>query len=208
MPVFRSGGKIPPWCELEFFEIVSVPAGQTRRFYRKHAREKLGIVEGACRVDTGCKTIDSGVGAVLDIDGEAFDIRDVQHDVTVVCMGGRWGEEVGGAGVFTVDNVERPANQGDPAAYDRRTDFDSHFHDCDEYWIVVRGECEAVSEGKRYRLKPGDCLATGMGHHHDVPCVIDRVTAVYFETTLEGRKRLGHLWEHTHGKAEPMTDRV
>jgi mannose-6-phosphate isomerase-like protein (cupin superfamily) len=57
-------------------------------------------------------------------------------------------------------------------------------------------------------MGPGDCLAIGMGHHHDFPLVTLPVRAVYFETTLEGEKRRGHLWEHTHGPAVPWLDRV
>lgn len=29
----------------------------------------------------------------------------------------------------------------------------------------------------------------------------------YFETTMMGEKRRGHLWEHTHGKAQPQAER-
>jgi len=34
------------------------------------------------------------------------------------------------------------------------------------------------------------------------------LNAVYFETTLEGAMRDGHLWEHSHGKAVPAVERV
>jgi hypothetical protein len=47
-----------------------------------------------------------------------------------------------------------------------------------------------------------------MGHHHDFPQVREPVWAVYFETTLRGAKRRGHLWEHTHGPARPTVDYV
>ena len=47
-----------------------------------------------------------------------------------------------------------------------------------------------------------------MGHHHDFPEVFEPVRAVYFETTLEGQKRRGHLWEHTHGPSAPAPGRV
>lgn len=79
---------------------------------------------------------------------------------------------------------------------------------CDEYWIVLEGTGVAVSEGKHYAVGPGDCLATGMGHHHDFPTASAPVHAVYFETTLGGERRRGHLWNHTHGPAQPRLDRV
>ena len=67
-----------------------------------------------------------------------------------------------------------------------------------------------ASKGKFYDIGPGDCLATGMGWHHDVLNVIGdgAVEGAYFEGSLEGQKRPGHLWEPHHGKAVPCTDRV
>jgi mannose-6-phosphate isomerase-like protein (cupin superfamily) len=92
--------------------------------------------------------------------------------------------------------------------YAKETRFDSHYHDCDEYWIVFEGRGVAVSEGRSYEVGPGDCIATGMGHHHDFPQAFEPVRAVYFETTMEGQKRRGHLWDHTHGLAKPKADRT
>jgi hypothetical protein len=31
---------------------------------------------------------------------------------------------------------------------------------------------------------------------------------VFFETSLEGEKRVGHLWQHTHGLAHPKPERT
>jgi len=123
-------------------------------------------------------------------------------------MCGRWGDETGGAGIFTVSKADNPSDRGDPIDYPKETNFDNHYHDCDEYWILFEGRGVAVSEGKRYEVGPGDCIVTGMGHHHDFPQVFEPVKAVYFETTIEGKKRRGHLWNHTHGPAEPKKDRV
>jgi len=81
-------------------------------------------------------------------------------------------------------------------------------HDCDEYWILVEGGGVVYSENKKYDVEAGDCVITGRGHHHDFPMANGHVYAVYFETTLEGAMRDGHLWEHSHGKAVPAADRV
>ena len=99
-------------------------------------------------------------------------------------------------------------NRGDPVGYRKQTAFDNHYHDCDEYWILFEGSGVAASEGRLYDVGPGDCVATGMGHHHDFPIVREPVKAVYFETTMEGQRRRGHLWNHTHGAAEPRPERV
>jgi hypothetical protein len=34
------------------------------------------------------------------------------------------------------------------------------------------------------------------------------VRSVFFETTMGGKKRRRHLWEHTDGPAEPKMERV
>ena len=100
--------------------------------------------------------------------------------------------------------VDDPHDRGDPVSYPKATAFDAHYHDCDEYWIIFEGEGVAVSEGIAYDVAPGDCIATGMGHHHDFPQASETVRAVFFETTLKGDKRRGHLWNHTHGPAQPQ----
>ena len=100
-----------------------------------------------------------------------------------------------------------PHNAGDLADYERNASFDNHYHDCDEYWIVFSGSGRVVSEGISYEVGVGDCIATGCGHHHDFPMVYEPVSAVFFETTIIGEKRPGHLWNHKHGQAKPNAGR-
>lgn len=209
-------GNAPAWCEMQFFEIVQLAPGEERTMQREGEREKLIVVEG--EVDLG-RSGSSGVvrlaaGAQHDMragDG-SYTVaapREGPGETIVVRMCGAWGDETGGSGLFSVVNADDPGDDGgDPVDYPKTTRFDRHFHDCDEYWIIVRGRGVAVSEGRSYEVGPGDCIATGMGHHHDFPQVFEPVKAVYFETTLRGRKRRGHLWEHTHGPAEPDPARV
>jgi mannose-6-phosphate isomerase-like protein (cupin superfamily) len=123
-------------------------------------------------------------------------------------MCGHWDEETGGSGIFTVGPDDGRQDGGDPVDYPKDTSFDNHYHDCDEYWIVLDGKGIAVSEGESYEVGSGDCIATGMGHHHDFPQVFEAIRAVYFETTIEGKKRRGYLWNHTHGQAEPIMNRI
>jgi len=196
MPVFGSGeGQAPKWCELEYFEIVRVPAGQGYLFARRGRKEKLILADGRCNLSVAGELMEAQEGANLDLpeDGGQFEVIEALQDSILVRMCGRWGQETGGSGIFTVTQ--------DGA-------FERHYHDCDEYWIILRGRGLAVSEGKEYEVGPGDCVATGMGHQHDFTRVYEPVKAVYFETTLEGRKRRGHLWEGVHGKAEPQVERI
>ncbi|MCZ7543520.1 MAG: hypothetical protein M5R40_08270 [Anaerolineae bacterium] len=93
----------------------------------------------------------------------------VHVDTVLVRMAGHWGDELGGSGVFFSGKSSAPEDRGDPVDYPKETDFDNHYHDCDEYWILWAGRGTVVSEGKFYEVGPGDCVATGMGHHHDFP---------------------------------------
>lgn len=210
MPVFRSGkGLAPDWCELEYFEIVELPVGSSHEFKRVGKKEKLIVVKGGCCIAFGGGKIDASQRTNLDLDTSDghFSVSEVSSDSTLVRMCGHWGEETGGAGIFTVGAADGRQDKGDPVDYPKDTSFDNHYHDCDEYWIVFDGKGIAVSEGKSYEVGPGDCIATGMGHHHDFPQVFETIRGVYFETTIEGKKRRGHLWNHTHGQAEPAIDR-
>ena len=211
MPVFRSGpGLAPEWCELEFFEIVQIPPGSTHCFGRVGEKEKLMVGAGKCRIEFEGRTVDAEEGANLDLTTEQgrFDVTEVESGATLIRMCGRWGAETGGSGLFRGVNPVERMDKGDPVAYPKETNFDNHFHDCDEYWIIFEGRGVAVSEGEHYQVGPGDCVATGMGHHHDFPLVFEPVRAVYFETTMQGRRRRGHLWEIEHGPAKPLADRV
>jgi mannose-6-phosphate isomerase-like protein (cupin superfamily) len=211
MPVFRSGkGLAPAWCELEYFDIVELSPGDSHTFERLGKKEKLIVAKGECTVSYGGETVSAPRGANLDLtapDG-AFKVTDVAAGTMIVRMCGRWGDEVGGSGVFGSKHSDNPVEQGDPTDYAKHTDLDNHYHDCDEYWIIAEGRGVAVTEGKHYEVGPGDCVATGMGHHHDIAEIYEPILGVWFETTLEGRNRLGHLWNHKHGTAEPQADRV
>jgi len=210
MPAFKSGkGNSPEWCELEYFEIVKLSQGAAHAFERL-CKEKLIVGRGQCRIAFDGQTVDAEEGANLDLvsqDGR-YEITEALSDVTLIRMCGRWGDETGGSGIFGGKTSESPHDDGDAVTYAKSTDFDNHYHDCDEYWIIFEGRALAVSEGRTYEIGPGDCVATGMGQHHDLPQVIEPLRGVWFETTLEGQGRRGHLWDHTHGPAEPKPDRI
>jgi mannose-6-phosphate isomerase-like protein (cupin superfamily) len=193
----------PPWCELAHAEIVRLRAGETWRPERRGPRERVVVVSGRCEVATGddVQRAASRSRYALDEPTSVLAVTRVWEPTTVVRLAGRWGDETGGFGVFTVAEASAPADRGDPVDYVKRTNLDSHYHDCDEYWIVVDGRGVAVSEGRRYAVGPGDCVITAQGQHHDFPEAAEPVLAVYFETTLRGQRRRGHLWEHTHGPA-------
>ena len=211
MPVFKAGeGQAPKWSELEFFEMIELLPGMQKKVPFRGPKERYINIRGEVTI-----VIDSVVPEEALVKYRYIDVTKVDELVlmsvnggAVMRMAGNWGEEIGGTGVFPVFQSDRPQNPGDPTQYERNASFDNHYHDCDEYWIVYSGSGRAVSEGITYDVGVGDCIATGRGHHHDFPYVKETVSAVFFETTLIGRKRIGHLWNHKDGQPEPETDRV
>ncbi len=67
-----------------------------------------------------------------------------------------------------------------------------HFHDCNEYWIIISGRGRATSEGKEYDLGPGDMLLTEAGFEHSL-VVTEPMVAVYFYGQMPEHGRWGHL---------------
>ncbi len=211
MPLFRSGrGEAPAWAEVEFFGILRLRPGETMTIRRDSPREHVYLVSGECtlRGSTDTTGLKSGDDLAVDSLPGTYDIRCGAVPAIAVRICGRWGTPTGPSGVFHLDAGGEGRNEGDPVEYPRETTFDNHYHDCDEYWIIVEGRCEAVSGGRRFMLGPGDCLVTGKGHHHDIPIVVEPVTGVYFEGTLEGEERSGHLWNYRDGPARPDPQRV
>jgi mannose-6-phosphate isomerase-like protein (cupin superfamily) len=205
MPIVRENRDLPPWSELESFQIVDVPPGREIAWEAAWVANKLVVVDGTVGVQVEGVDQELAEGAVLDAAAGRHPLT-AAGGATVVLIGGHWGQDCGGSGVFTAAEVDDPHDGGDPVDYPKRTRFDRHYHDCDEYWIIVRGRGTAVSEGSHYQVGPGDCVATRMGVHHDLPLAPEPIRGVYFETTLGGQRRLGHLWEHTHGPAIPASD--
>ncbi len=211
MPLFRSGKhEAPPWCEVESFEIIELAENETRTLRRECPRERLFVVTGGCLLVGAQSSVAMAEGDQhkIETQGPAYQLDSTSGPAKIVRLCGRWGDATGSSGVFHLENVTNPENQGDPVPYPRETAFDNHYHDCDEYWVIVEGRCAAVSEDRLFLLSPGDCLVTGAGHHHDIPIVVKPVTGVYFEGTLEGKMRAGHLWEHRDGPASPDPGRM
>lgn len=211
MPVVHQGDKMPDWCEMESFQLISLAEGESASLAPTGAKEEIVVCEGAVRVEATGIEIRLDTGGKLDLDDPhrpSVRLRAVGGPALVFHASGRW-ESVTSSGIFPVFAGDPPANQT-PHDYPKSTTFDNHYHDCDEYWIFFAGRCRAVSEGKFYDVGPGDCVVTGMGWHHDVQCMLGDggAAAIWFEGTLEGQKRVGHLWEPVHGRAEPRADRV
>ena len=125
---------------------------------------------------------------------------------TLIRIAGNWNTKHGNCGVFELNASSTPKNIGDATEYECNTQFDNHFHDCDEFWILYEGGGEVVTEGKRFQVSAGDCVYTKAGEHHDFPIVNKTIKGVWFETSYIGEMREGHLWNHTHNKTESKNE--
>lgn len=194
MPVFKGWPSIAPsWSEMEYFEIIEVPRNIILSFQRRSAKEKLFAGAGSCTVLMGDEKKDLNYGESTDVASDIFHVSAFESPVTLIRIGGHWDGELGGSGVFSMDMSPGAKNTGDPAGYPRNTLFDNHYHDCDEFWIIFKGQALVYSEGKPYEIGRGDCVATKRGSHHDIAGIYETLHGVYFETTLRGQKRPGHL---------------
>jgi mannose-6-phosphate isomerase-like protein (cupin superfamily) len=212
MTVFRHNQPSPNWCELKGFEILDLENGAQLSRTRAETRQRLLCTLGTVQIRHSAGTIVLKENQFLDLH-DATRERDwsalaCSPKAQLVTLSGAWGTDISGCGTFRVVAEPGVAHIGDPVTYPKATRVDPHYHDCDEYWIILEGRGKVMVGGKTMDTGPGDCVPIGMGHHHDMPLVDAPVKAVFFETTLEGEKRIGHLWNHTHGPARPQPERM
>lgn len=195
----------PDWCELRQFDIITLKLGDGCSVERRQLRERLLVTDGRFLLAAGDTTMVLRQGQFFDLPAEQDSLTVTASTATAeaIQLSGTWGDEIAGCGIWTIENTANPSDQGDPVSYAKHTRMDSHYHDYDEYWFILDGHATGVVSDEPYDLKAGDCLAIGTGHHHDLPDVQSTMRGAFFETTLLREKRLGHLWEHTHGKAVP-----
>ncbi|MFB9274164.1 cupin domain-containing protein [Cohnella cellulosilytica] len=53
-----------------------------------------------------------------------------------------------------------------------------HYHDCNEYWVIVSGRGICTTEGDTYEIGPGDLVLTKQGDEHSL-VVTEEMAAVY-----------------------------
>lgn len=210
MSIFRKGGSVPDWCELRDFDAVELGAEERQAIKRAQPREIIVSIYGTGQVFSAAGSVAIAEGQFVAIpDGiDEYELRSHGRPASFMRLAGNWGSEIGGCGVFRVNPGDGPRNVGDPVSYPKLTAIDSHYHDYDEYWIVLDGSAVVRIDEEDFVVRRGDCIATGRGHHHDIPIVHGPFRAVYIETTLTGQKRIGHLWNHRHGKAVPDMSRI
>lgn len=182
----------PEWSEVKFAVIVNF--NSTLKIDNQYDKMFVVVLSGKCFVENNVLINEYYLTTKKVVEFKTDD------DCKILVIKGIWQEETGSFGLFKITNSDNPKNIGDPVKYKRKTDFDNHYHDCDEYWFIYGGKALCYSENKQYNVGLGDCLLTKAGEHHDIVDIKEELTGFYFETTLIGKKRKGHLWNHTHDK--------
>lgn len=202
MPVFNiAKGPIPEWCELNLIDIHVIPEGDSLDFSLENEKEILFCGSGQFEVGlvSGQKRVAIDARVMLGVKDVEYQVRSLENS-TVIRIGGNWPDESGSSGVFHLYESRNPQNKGDDHPYRRNTVMDYHYHDCNEYWIFYSGSGGIITDdGRVYDIAAGDCVVTRAGIHHDMHWVNRELHGVYLETSLKGKKRPGHLWNHTHG---------
>lgn len=204
MPVVKNYTELPDWAEVKFYEIINLKPNFIIDIHNKYNKEVVFIVSGVSTIISNfeMKYLKAGSYHEFNSGIKKYSIQTGNEYCLIVRITGNWSNECGTKGVFVIENSALPKNIGDASEYDeiRKTDFDNHFHDCDEYWIIVNGSGKISTEGKLFEIESGNCVVTQAGIHHDFIDIYKTVHGVYFETSLKGLKREGHLWNHTHSK--------
>jgi mannose-6-phosphate isomerase-like protein (cupin superfamily) len=76
-----------------------------------------------------------------------------------------------------------------------------HYHDCNEYWIIVNGKGICTTEGNTYEIGAGDLVLTKQGDEHSL-IVTEEMTAVYIYGVLPLGGRLGHLFRSAEERSK------
>jgi len=207
MVVFREGtDNAPAWSDVRNFDTFSLPLGGSLVLSRRDEREVILVSAGNLLFDDGFEQVVLREGQFVVVAGgiKSVTLSSTIRPAEIVRFGGNWKPGVYGCGLFEVSLQSRCQFVGDPVGYPKKTDFDSHYHDYDEYWLLLSGSGTVVVSDKQFPVRKGDCLAIEKWRHHDFPLVDQPVKVAYLEVGLRAPGRLGHLWNYLHGEP-PVT---
>lgn len=70
-----------------------------------------------------------------------------------------------------------------------------HYHDCNEYWIIISGKGICTTEGTTYEIGPGDMVLTKQGDEDSLDVTAEMV-AVYFYGVLPPGGSISHRYRN------------
>jgi quercetin dioxygenase-like cupin family protein len=188
MPVYRTEEPIQgePWVELEYvrrvslsprakpsIELVPRPGGP---------KELVVVASGSAYIETDCgrATYQRGDWIVVPPGGAKITALvpfERGPAIEIMQVSGRW------ESLQSVNLIH----------FEPDGEIELHFHDYHEYWIMLRGERPATTEGIDHDLRPGDVVATKTGDDHAMPPAPQVIEAIAVSTASRGRGRPGHL---------------
>ena len=205
--------EIPEWSILKKWEIYHIPVGSKMTIETGHSKCGVWLLNGLITVDDGhastvlWRRLGQDVrqfaffqSGTITVDCSADD--NWWNVNTIAVFSGDWADDervkMGG---FSCSNNDHPFNHGDPVDYPIFTTFPNHYHEYDEYFLVMRGRGIFMDDGVLYNVGPGDLIATRRGCHHQVvACWDESMNCAEFGSRYGGQKREIFLYEHTHGK--------
>lgn len=220
MPIVRNyeWEKLPAWSRLKRFRKICFHQNESMDLRTEEEKLAFTVLTGTCEVKDGQETVIVNCNEVYKAQNSEITVKGIFQppfffikNVDILVVEGNWKDA--DINQFMVNISDEPSNEsalgeGTPCNYYRNTNFDHHYHDFDEFWVVCSGAGVVQEDGIFYEVREGDCLATGAGHHHDFPIAYGKVTALAIEICPEGEQRHGHLWEQVHGPAVPDPDKV
>jgi mannose-6-phosphate isomerase-like protein (cupin superfamily) len=78
-----------------------------------------------------------------------------------------------------------------------------HYHDFDEYWVILHGRSPAVIDGAPAAVGPGQLIATAAGYEHGIPQPDGELVGLSFCLERSAAARLGHLHRDVEGPPVP-----
>lgn len=220
MPVIHNFqyNEIPEWSVLKKWEIYDIPVGSTFTIETGYGKCGVWLLNGYVTVDDGSRRQELWRRLGQDVIQFCFC---ASGTITVEChaddnwwntnkiavFSGDWADdEKVKMGGFSCANADHPFNHGDPVDFPFFTTFPNHYHEFDEYFLIMRGNGVFMDDGVLYNVGPGDLVATQRGRHHMVAAVwSESMNCAEFGSRYGGRGRNEFLYEHTHGKPE-VTD--
>src|SRR5688500_8639910 len=158
----RQTASFPAWSDVKSFSLHDFEPQRPISVTVSRERARLLVTWGGCQLQQGSRSQVLREGQFVAVDpGEALLVAG--GPAQAVIFEGSWDDELGGCGLFRADNVAAPSDKGDPVTYAKHTNIDAHYHDCQEFWVLLEGAATVVVSGQHLQMFPGDCLPIPMG---------------------------------------------
>jgi predicted dehydrogenase/mannose-6-phosphate isomerase-like protein (cupin superfamily) len=206
----------PRWCRFSACGPYRLAAGEGEEDYHYHdCDEYIIVTQGRARLLLEGREYEVESGHCVCIpQGGKHRILEALEDLSLLWIydelkgEGRSGHipatggetEVHGAKVVTLGTWvgqkppwSRLTDLGVLCVCDGKVEMDYHYHDCQEYYFLVKGSLSIVVEGKELRMEEGDVSPIRIGDNHRVVEASGQAVLIWVMDELERQHRYGHL---------------